>query len=531
MDFDPVVSLSSRVPGAPLPGPLASDERLAKLVGQGDHAAFELLYKRYQRPLHRYCLWLLRNETDAEDALQSAFVSALQALRREHRDAPVRPWLFRIAHNESISTVRRRRSEAELTGFDAQTASLEDRVEERENLALLVADLRDLPDRQRAALLMRELSGLSHKEIALALGASVDAAKQSIYEARGSLQAFTEGRAMGCDQVQRLISDADGRMLRGRRVRAHIRHCPRCAAFAAAIGDRSRQLRALAPGVPPTAAAGLLAHWLGGSPGAGDASVAGLGKTAVVGVGVAMKAGALTTLTAVLGFGTSVELPRMLAHHHVAPSIRKARGADGPAPSLGHRSASGDDVAASASVAATFETGVPRPVATVRRDNGRVKIGDALTSGHAVSVTRDGGHGDKTPSPASRRQTGAGGTNQGGNSQSNGDSADSQATGSSSTGSQVDEGSNSNGQEQDGGSTTSQGESQQAGSGSSGDTSEGQDSGGQDGGGTLPAQTAQPTVAGATTPGPPPATSCAGAGSPCAGSAANSNDQGQSEGG
>jgi DNA-directed RNA polymerase specialized sigma24 family protein len=98
---------------ASVPRRPADDERLAALVGEGDDRAFTVLYERYHQRLYGYCLSLLRDDSDAQDALQSAFAGALAALRRGQRNAPVRPWLFKIAHNEAISLIRRRRPEAE----------------------------------------------------------------------------------------------------------------------------------------------------------------------------------------------------------------------------------------------------------------------------------------------------------------------------------------------------------------------------------------------------------------------------------
>src|SRR5437879_4893639 len=88
---------------------LAGDERLARLAGSGDERAFAVLYDRYHQQLYRYCRSMLRNDADAQDALQSTMAGAFGALRRGQRDAPLRPWLFRIAHNESVSLIRRRR--------------------------------------------------------------------------------------------------------------------------------------------------------------------------------------------------------------------------------------------------------------------------------------------------------------------------------------------------------------------------------------------------------------------------------------
>src|SRR5579872_7456114 len=91
---------------------VSDDERLAGLIGGGSERAFTVLYERYHQPLYRYCRSIVRDDSDAEDALQSAFARAFAALRRGQRKAPLRPWLFQIAHNEAISQLRRRHSVA-----------------------------------------------------------------------------------------------------------------------------------------------------------------------------------------------------------------------------------------------------------------------------------------------------------------------------------------------------------------------------------------------------------------------------------
>src|SRR5438270_245866 len=85
-----------------------SAELLARQAARGSQRAFAVLYERYHQPLYRYCRSILRNDPDAQDALQSTFAGALSALQRGQRNAPLRPWLFRIAHNESIAVIRRR---------------------------------------------------------------------------------------------------------------------------------------------------------------------------------------------------------------------------------------------------------------------------------------------------------------------------------------------------------------------------------------------------------------------------------------
>ena len=250
-----------------------ADELLARHIARGSKRAEATLYERYHQPLYRYCRAILREDSDAQDALQSTFLAALSALRRGQRDAPLRPWLFRIAHNQAISTMRRRARELEPAPADGQAAAAADEeAARRERFALLLSDLAELPERPRTALLLRELNGLSHVEIAQALKTTTSGAKQAILEARQALSEFAEGRAMECEAARVLISDGDRRILRGRRVRAHLRNCAPCAAFAASIPARRRQLRALVPPIAPAAAASLLERLL-----SGPRSVAGCG--------------------------------------------------------------------------------------------------------------------------------------------------------------------------------------------------------------------------------------------------------------
>jgi RNA polymerase sigma factor (sigma-70 family) len=295
---------AERALAIPVPAGLLSDERLARLVGQGNEHAFSTLYSRYHQQLYRYCHSIVRHEADAQDALQSTFTAALGALRRSQRDAPLRPWLYRIAHNESISLLRRRRVVDELPETLPDTAqSVEATAEERTRLALLVSDLQALPERQRGALVMRELSGLPHEELAQALGISIGAAKQAVFEARQALQEFTEGRAMACDEIQRIVSDGDRRALRGRRVRAHLRDCARCHAFADAIPERRSALLALSPVLPAAAASGLLQQITG----AAHHGVAGGGLLAGAGgksLGVVLSAKGVATGLAIVATAT-----------------------------------------------------------------------------------------------------------------------------------------------------------------------------------------------------------------------------------
>jgi RNA polymerase sigma factor (sigma-70 family) len=267
---------------------------------RGSAGAFALVYERHHRALYGYCRSLLGDDEDARDALQSTMTKAFAALRAEERDFELRPWLFRIAHNEAVSRLRQRRDAVELGGAEAPAVdSPADAFELRERLAQLRADLEDLPERQRAALVLRELSGLGHAEIAAVLGGSPQTVKQTIFDARVALHQCAEGRGMACAEVQRMLSDGDGRVRRGRRMRAHMRACRSCREFEIALAERPARLAALVPAPPAAAAATWLSRLLaasGGSSAGGASWLAGTlaTKAAVVAVAAATAAGAAT---------------------------------------------------------------------------------------------------------------------------------------------------------------------------------------------------------------------------------------------
>src|SRR5918998_57305 len=233
---------------------LRREGALRSRAARGDAAAFAAVYERHHQALYRYCRSIVRHEEDAQDALQSTFARAFAALQDERRDFDLRPWLFRIAHNEAISILRRRRATDTLSEI-VDERPFEDRIADREELRLLALDLADLPERQRAALVLRELNGLSHAEIGVVLDLSPAAVKQAIFEARTALFSCREGREMDCQEIRRMLSDGDGRVLRGRGVRAHLRTCTDCRRFREDLAQRPKTLRALAPPLPVGTAA------------------------------------------------------------------------------------------------------------------------------------------------------------------------------------------------------------------------------------------------------------------------------------
>ena len=293
--------------------------RLARRASRGDRAAFEQIFRRHHQELYRYSLAIVHDREDAEDAMQATMAAALRALPGEDRRIDIRPWLFRIAHNESISLLRRRPSDQldEASIPEREGESQEDRLAIRDRLRRLVLDLNGLPERQRAALVMRELSGLSYEEIGEALTCSEGGARQAVYEARTALRELEEGRDMECEAVRRAISERDGRRLRGRKLRAHLNGCDGCSGFAAAIPARRADLGSLCPPLPAAAAGTILTGLLGGgggaATGAGAAGIAGGGMAASLAIKGGSIAAAIALAAGVADVGGLIDLPNPVA--------------------------------------------------------------------------------------------------------------------------------------------------------------------------------------------------------------------------
>jgi RNA polymerase sigma factor (sigma-70 family) len=163
------------------------DRRLVDLVRDGYDTAFEEIVRRYRKQLDRFAAGIVGGR--AEDVTQDAFSKALLALRGSEAEIELRPWLYRIVRNTALNDLRDRApAAAELSELLPGGRSAAAEAETREELRDLMERLGALPEPQRAALVMRELEGLSHEEIAAALGVSGGAARQAIYRARAALR-------------------------------------------------------------------------------------------------------------------------------------------------------------------------------------------------------------------------------------------------------------------------------------------------------------------------------------------------------
>src|SRR4051794_2726363 len=166
-----------------------SDERLAELAAAGHDRAFEAIVERYRRPLLRYLRRLL-SETLAEDVVQATFINAWSSLRSGTDVRDLRPWLYRIAHNAAINTLKKVGEVMEevpesIGGFATEPGTeLERRDEMRHALSTIAA----LPSRQRVALLAVAVDGRAHSDVAAELGLTDGAVRQLVHRARTTLR-------------------------------------------------------------------------------------------------------------------------------------------------------------------------------------------------------------------------------------------------------------------------------------------------------------------------------------------------------
>ena len=166
-----------------------SDGRLVDLTRAGNDRAFEAIVDRYKTPLLRYCSRILPDGR-GEDAVQQAFLKAYNAIHADTTPLSLRSWLFGIAHNVSLNLLRQRGGDHEpLEAVPAAAEDADVTIERRERFREVLAAVAALPPSQRDALLLRELEGRGHEEIARELGVSGGAARQLISRARNGIRA------------------------------------------------------------------------------------------------------------------------------------------------------------------------------------------------------------------------------------------------------------------------------------------------------------------------------------------------------
>ena len=208
-----------------------SDEQVVADVIDGQTALFEVLMRRYNERMYRAARAIVRDDAEAEDVMQQAYVNAYANLRQFRGQSQFSTWLTKIAINEALLRVRRNKRYSPL-GEEYESVELLKRQSPRdperqaasgELRALLESAIDRLPDGAREVFMLREVEGMSTYEVAQALDVSEDVVKTRLSRARSALRRDLIERTGSCSQdvfrfyrprCDRMVTDVLSRIAR-----------------------------------------------------------------------------------------------------------------------------------------------------------------------------------------------------------------------------------------------------------------------------------------------------------------------------
>jgi RNA polymerase sigma-70 factor, ECF subfamily len=203
-----------------------TDEEVAARVLAGETELYEIIIRRYNQRLYRIARAILRNDAEAEDAMQAAYVRAYEHLRQYAGRAPFAAWLTKIAVHESLARLEKRNRTEELDSMFPEEAenilvalgdSPEQQVSTLEMRHLLEDAILALPEDYRTVVMMRDIEEMSTAETAIVLDLTEENVKVRLHRARALLRKELYARAGGsrknafsfmgtrCDRVVRNV--------------------------------------------------------------------------------------------------------------------------------------------------------------------------------------------------------------------------------------------------------------------------------------------------------------------------------------
>src|SRR4051794_38644201 len=223
-----------------------TDHQFVAAVRAGDDRAFECLYERYQRRIAAYIYGMVNDYARAEDIAQDVFMSALRRMRETERPIAFKPWIYEIAKNACIDQFRRSRR-AEEVSYDADDGlaaadygrlvtsgpTPDVAVDQKMSLDHLCGAFGGLSETHHEILVMRELEGLSYREIGERLGMSRPSVESTLFRARRRLTEEYSELISGerCRRIQTIIATAATGALGTRdqrRMARHVSYCQPC---------------------------------------------------------------------------------------------------------------------------------------------------------------------------------------------------------------------------------------------------------------------------------------------------------------
>jgi RNA polymerase sigma-70 factor (ECF subfamily) len=172
--------------------PEYSDSELAEKVQAGDSGAFELLARRYMRPVYAVVSSFLSGKEDIDDSAQETFLRALEKIHSYNPKRPFAPWLYQVARNVARNhwkyVKRREHEELQDVREQADGADPGRLVELSELQTRVAAAIEALPERQRTAFRLHDVEGFKATEIAEMLGVSDGTVRANVHHARQELR-------------------------------------------------------------------------------------------------------------------------------------------------------------------------------------------------------------------------------------------------------------------------------------------------------------------------------------------------------
>jgi RNA polymerase sigma-70 factor, ECF subfamily len=210
------------------------DEEAISRILAGETGLFEIIMRRYNQRLYRVTRAILRDDREAEDVIQDAYVSAYQHLDQFAGKAAFSTWLTRIAVNEALARKRRRgrlegleivqtREESMATSGSSSIIDPESRAAQLQVRQLLEEAIESLPEDYRTIIIMRDVEEMDVAETAASLGVSESVVKTRLHRARAALRKELYARSHG------RVTDL------------YPFHAPRCDRVVQAVFDRIRK--------------------------------------------------------------------------------------------------------------------------------------------------------------------------------------------------------------------------------------------------------------------------------------------------
>lgn len=179
-----------------------NERELIARLQKRDEAAFEELIRQYEKKVYTLCFRMCGNSEDAEEAAQDAFLALWRGIDRFRQESTLSTWIYRLATNACIDTLRRRKKQSGSVSLDDEELFVDavdtspqpqETVEHRETQKLLQEGLSALPEEYRKVLILREIEGLSYTEIAESASIKLGTVKSRISRGRSLLRNFLSG--------------------------------------------------------------------------------------------------------------------------------------------------------------------------------------------------------------------------------------------------------------------------------------------------------------------------------------------------